>query len=78
MGLNDAVVIDADRLAERILGDLETTIDVTAQSACEVESDRKRQILAVQCLQQCSSLRSASERHQDLLADKRFVGSAYR
>lgn len=39
MGFDDAVIIDAESLAEGILRDLEPAIDVSSQGRGKVESD---------------------------------------
>ena len=39
MRFNDAVVVDPESLTESILGNLESTIDVSPQGRGEIESD---------------------------------------
>lgn len=75
MCLYDAVIVDAERFAESVLRDLETAVDVTAESAREVEADRKGQIIGAQGGQQRGPLWCAGKGDEDLLTDERFVGS---
>ena len=73
MGFHNAVVIEADPLAESILGDLETAIDIAAERRGEIEADGEGQRLRSQPMHQALFVRGLGEGQPELLTDMLLI-----
>jgi len=75
MNLHDSVVVEAERFAESVLGDLEAAVHVAAQRRGEVKADGQGQRAGAQGLEQSRSVRRPGKGNQGLLGHQRFVAS---
>ena len=77
VNLENPIIVDAERLAHRVLRDLQPTVHVAAERRGEVKADREGQKVRPQGFQQHVAVRGASERDHHLPGDQQFVPTSH-
>ena len=76
MRFDDAIVIEANSLAEGILGDFESAVDVAAERRREIEADGEGQRFSAEPLHQRALVGGLGKRQPELLTGLLFIGSS--
>ena len=78
VSFDDAIVVDPEAFAKRILGNLESAVDIAPEGRRKVEADRQAQRRRLKLGKECRSLRSLRQAQPDELSDLRLVVSSGR
>ena len=74
MNLGDAVVVDPEGSADRILGDLQAAVHVPANRGRKIELNSERQVRDAQTFQQLVAIALSCQCSQDVVGDFLLIG----